>query len=128
VELTIRIKKYGNRRFYSSADKSYVTLSQIEEWVRKGRTINVTDAESGDDITAQVLTQIILEQGRAQHLPIEMLETMIRLNEKTLKSIWAPLLEQNLKAFAKMTELTMDNVKNLMAPFSRKAGKKAPKE
>ena len=37
----IKIKKYGNRRFYSSADKSYITILDIEAWIKKGHKIQI---------------------------------------------------------------------------------------
>lgn len=116
----IKIKKYGNRRYYSSADKSYITLTEIEKWIQKGHKIQVTDAETAADITSEVLTQILLEQGRAQHFPVEMLETMIRMNEKTLNSFWTPLMEQNIKLMSQMGELALNNVKAIISPFKKK--------
>lgn len=127
MEDVIKIKKYGNRRFYSSEDKSYITLAEIEAWIQKGRKIQVTDAQSGGDITAEVLTQILLEQGRAQHFPVELLETMIRMNEKSLSSFWTPLLEQNLKFMSQMGELTLSNMKALISPFTKKSNAGANK-
>jgi len=110
---TIQIKKYGNRRFYSSKEKTYVTLSEIKSWVQKGHRIQVTDAENNADITSEILTQILLEQGRASHLPVEILEQMIRMNEKTLTQIWAPLFEQNLKVMSQMGEVAISGFKML---------------
>ena len=121
MESIIKIKKYGNRRYYSSTDKSYITLAEIEKWIQKGRKIQVIDADTEADITAEVLTQILLEQGRAQHFPIELLETMIRVNEKTLSTFWSPLLEQNLKLMSQMGELALNNMKVLVNPFTKKS-------
>ncbi len=110
---TISIKKYGNRRFYSSKEKTYVTIAEIKTWVQKGHRIQVTDANTEQDITSEILTQILLEQGRASHLPVEILEQMIRMNEKTLTKIWAPLLEQNLRMMSQMGEVALSGFKML---------------
>lgn len=107
----IQIKKYGNRRFYSSKEKTYVTLTDIKKWVQKGYRIQVLDAETEKDITSEILTQILLEQGRASHFPVELLEQMIRVNEKTLKTIWTPVIEQNLKLMAQMGEVALSSLK-----------------
>lgn len=120
MEEIIKIKKYGNRRYYSSADKSYITLSEIEKWIQKGCKIQVTDADSEADITAEVLTQILLDQGRAQHFPVELLENMIRMNEKTLNNFWTPLMEQNIKLMSQMGEFALNNIKTLVNPFTKK--------
>lgn len=121
MDEVIKIKKYGNRRYYSSTDKSYITLSEIEKWIQKGCKIQVTDADSDADITAEVLTQILLDQGRAQHFPIELLENMIRMNEKTLSNFWTPLMEQNIKLMSQMGEFALNNIKTLVSPFGKKS-------
>ena len=121
MDKTIKIKKYGNRRYYSSADKSYITLAEIEKWIQKGHKIQVTEAENENDITAEVLTQILLEQGRAQHFPLEILENMIRLNEKTVVSFWGMMMEQNIKLMTQMSETTLSNVRALTHSLLKKS-------
>ena len=63
------IKKYANRRLYNTGTSSYITLEDIAEMVREETDFQVVDAKTGDDITHQILTQIILDQesnGKAQ--------------------------------------------------------------
>jgi polyhydroxyalkanoate synthesis repressor PhaR len=62
----LMIKRYPNRKFYDTEGKSYITLDEIADRIRKGREIQVIDNASGDDITTVVLTQIILEQEKKQ--------------------------------------------------------------
>jgi polyhydroxyalkanoate synthesis repressor PhaR len=95
----IHIKKYGNRRLYSSAETRFVTLAELASAVRSGKKVRVTDAETDADITSEILTQILLENGRAQHFPVEMLEQMIRINEHALNSFWSNYLDQSVKMF-----------------------------
>ena len=95
----IRIRKYPNRRLYSTADKRFVTLNEIAEWVRQGKRVAVTDSESQTDITSEILTQILLEGGRASHFPVQVLEQMIRLNESTLRGFWDMYLNQSMQMF-----------------------------
>ena len=59
---TIVIKKYANRRLYNTASSSYVTLEHLAQMVRDGQEFVVQDAKTGDNITHQVLTQIIVEE------------------------------------------------------------------
>ena len=109
----VHIKKYGNRRFYSSLEKNYITLVEIKNLVQRGHRIQVVDAETENDITSEILTQILLEQGRASHFPVELLEQMIRVNEKTLKTLWAPVVEQNLKLMMQMGDVAFSSLKLL---------------
>ena len=57
----LELKKYPNRRYYDATHSRHLTLDEIQSLVQQGYDIQVTDAKSGADITAQVLTQIILE-------------------------------------------------------------------
>lgn len=99
---TVQINKYGNRRLYSTTHTRFLTLEEIEDLVRKGSKVRVADAETGADITSDILTQILLENGRARHFPVELLEEMIRLNNSTLKDFWASYWSQSLQLFLGM--------------------------
>ncbi len=83
----ILIKKYGNRRLYSTATSSYITLAELEEMVHSGESIQVIDANSKEDITAQVLTQILVEGGKAKSIPVGFLEKIIRQRTDLLDSL-----------------------------------------
>ena len=74
----IIIKKYGNRRLYSTESSSYVTLTELEEVIKSGREIQVLDSKSNEDLTAQILTQILVEGGAAKSIPVDFLEKLIR--------------------------------------------------
>jgi polyhydroxyalkanoate synthesis repressor PhaR len=62
----LTIKRYSNRKFYDPEEKGYITLEDIADRIREGREVQVIDHASGEDITAVVLTQIILEQEKKQ--------------------------------------------------------------
>ena len=57
----VTIKKYANRRLYDTERSCYITLDDLGAMVREGRDFRVVDAKSGDDITHNVLTQIIMD-------------------------------------------------------------------
>ena len=59
-EEPITIKKYANRRLYNTATSSYVTLEHLAQMVREGEDFVVYDAKTNEDLTRQILTQIIL--------------------------------------------------------------------
>ena len=64
------IKRYENRKLYDTEASSYVSLGDIADLVRRGETVQVVDQSTGQDLTAQTLTQIILAEGRDGHAPI----------------------------------------------------------
>lgn len=76
----IVIKKYSNRRLYDTSTSQYVNLQQIADMIRSGSRIKVLDAKDGEDLTQQVLVQILLEvQGSMELLPVGLLHRMIRV-------------------------------------------------
>jgi polyhydroxyalkanoate synthesis repressor PhaR len=58
----VTIKKYANRRLYDTESSTYITLDRLARWSAKGREFEVVDAKTGEDITRQVLTQIIVDE------------------------------------------------------------------
>jgi polyhydroxyalkanoate synthesis repressor PhaR len=82
----IPITRYPNRRLYDRSQGKYITLQQIADMVRQGKTVAVRDSRTGDDLTRAILTQIILEHhpDRMELLPVAVLNSMIRANEATL--------------------------------------------
>ena len=100
------IKKYANRRLYNTASSTYVTLDHLAEMVRQGTDFVVYDAKTNDEITRQVLTQIIFEEeSRGQNLlPVQFLRQLIRLYGDQMQSFVPSYLEASLDAFAKQQE------------------------
>lgn len=84
--MTRLIKRYGNRKLYDTEASAYVSLADVGMLVRKGETVQVVDKKSGEDLTAQTLTQVILEEGkRGEHaLPTDFLHDMLRRGTSAL--------------------------------------------
>ena len=100
---TITIKKYANRRLYNTATSSYVTLEHLAQMVRDGQEFVVHDAKTGDNITHQVLTQIIVEEeakGQTM-LPIGFLRQLIRLYGDSLQAFVPRYLETSMDNFSR---------------------------
>ncbi|HEX8481717.1 MAG TPA: polyhydroxyalkanoate synthesis repressor PhaR [Allosphingosinicella sp.] len=96
------IKKYANRRLYDTESSSYITLERLAEMVRQKREFKVVDARSGEDITHNVLTQIIMdEESRGQTvLPVSFLRQLIGLyGGGQVHSMLPQYLEASLEAF-----------------------------
>ena len=83
-----RIKRYDNRKLYDTETSEYVSLNDIAELVRQGKTVEVVDKATGEDITAQTLTQIILEEGKSGSpvIPSDLLHTLLRRSGEALDS------------------------------------------
>ncbi len=74
------IKRYANRKLYDTSTSRYVALDDIARCVRSGDEVHVTDNESGEDLTAVTLAQIILEDERRRQSPLslELLQNLVR--------------------------------------------------
>jgi polyhydroxyalkanoate synthesis repressor PhaR len=92
------IKKYANRRLYNTGTSTYVTLEDLAEMVKAGDDFVVFDAKSGEEITHQVLTQIIFEQeNKGQNLlPITFLRQLIRFYGDSLQTMVPSYLEHSI--------------------------------
>ena len=120
----ITIKKYANRRLYNTATSSYVTLDNLATMVKEGSDFVVYDAKSGEDITRQVLTHIIVEEeNKGQNLlPIDFLRHLISFYGDSLQSVVPNYLDYSMKAFAKNQEQMRDYMEDSMGglnPFGQ---------
>jgi polyhydroxyalkanoate synthesis repressor PhaR len=99
----IRIQRYPNRRLYDRAHRRYVTLAEIEELVRQGRMVKVQDSKTGEDLTRQILTQILLERhpDKMELFPIALLHGLLRANDLAA-GLWEAYLRQALLTFESM--------------------------
>ena len=97
----IVLKKYANRRLYDTQKSAYVTLSEVADVIRQGKTIEAFDAKTKADVTAFVLTQIILEEARNNNalLPVPLLHMIIRYGENVLHEFFENYLEQTINAY-----------------------------
>jgi len=75
-----RIKRYNNRKLYDTEASEYVSLGDIAELVRSGETVEVVDNATDEDLTAQTLTQVILEEGKDGRnlIPSDLLHQLLR--------------------------------------------------
>ena len=98
---TVIIKKYANRRLYNTESSSYITLDHLAQMTREGRDFKVIDAKSEDDITHNILTQIIMEEeNRGQTmLPVSFLRQLISLYGDSMQSMVPQYLEASMDAF-----------------------------
>ena len=97
----LEIKKYPNRRYYDATHSRHLTLDEIRALVQQGYDLTITDAKSSNDITGQVLTQIILELDtpKLDSFPVPLLVRIIRMNDQLVKDFVEKYFNQALKSF-----------------------------
>ena len=86
--MTRRIKRYESRKLYDTRESRYVSLGDLAERIREGEEIEVIDNDSGEDVTAQTLMQVILDEGRSgrSELSSKFLHRLVRRGEEVLSS------------------------------------------
>jgi len=106
----VTIKKYANRRLYDTESSTYITLDRLAQMVREGREFEVVDAKSGEDITRQVLTQIIVdEEARGSTmLPLSFLKQLIGLYGNSMQNFVPQYLEAAMDSFQRNQSAVRD--------------------
>ncbi|MDQ3040113.1 MAG: polyhydroxyalkanoate synthesis repressor PhaR [Pseudomonadota bacterium] len=95
------IKKYPNRRLYDTEISSYITIEDVRQLIVDGESFEVRDAKTGDDLTRQVLLQIITEheQDGQPMLSTQMLSQLIRFYGDSLQGFMGNYLERSMQVF-----------------------------
>lgn len=96
------IKKYANRRLYCTSTSSYITLETLADLVRRGIDFEVQDAKTGEDLTRQILTQIIFERENKGEgaLPVDFLRQLISFYGGGSQSMLPTWLDMSMNSFA----------------------------
>jgi polyhydroxyalkanoate synthesis repressor PhaR len=97
----LQIRKYPNRRYYDSTRSRHLTLEEIYAAIREGYEIEVLDSKTGDDITARVLAQMIIELDppKLGIFPVPLLHRLLRANEQLVTDFTQKYFNQALEAF-----------------------------
>jgi len=115
------IKKYPNRRLYDTKTSSYITLVDVKQMVLKQEDFQVVDAKSGEDLTRQILLQIILEEesGSVPMFSSDLLSQMIRSYGGAMQGFMGSYLEKNVEAFQQMQKSLQDQSQRIYGDNSR---------
>ena len=115
------IKKYPNPRLYDTKTSSYITLADVKQMVLKQEEFQVVDAKSGDDLTRQILLQIILEEesGGAPMFTSDLLSQMIRSYGNAMQGMMGSYLERNVRAFQDIQKALQEQSQKVYGDNSR---------
>ncbi len=126
-ENSIRIiKKYPNRRIYDTHLSQYIKIDDIRDMILNGIEFKVIDSSSKEDVTRNVLLQIILEQ-ESDNNPLfssENLKHFIRYYGRNQSDIFTAFLDQSLQFFNQqqdqLSQLFKQNPLDNLNQFSQK--------
>jgi polyhydroxyalkanoate synthesis repressor PhaR len=110
------IKKYPNRRLYDTVDSKYITIDAVKDLVMSNANFSVIDKKSGEDITRNILLQIIIEQ-EDDDMPIfsvEVLAKIIRLYGDGVQDLASTFLDRSFSRFTEQQEQFNERMKETM--------------
>ena len=110
------IKKYPNRRLYDTEISSYITIEDVRQLIVEGEEFEVRDAKSGEDLTRQVLLQIIAEheQDGEPMLSTQLLSQIIRFYGDSLQGFMGNYLERSMQLFLEQQQQFRQQVGSLL--------------
>ena len=109
------IKRYPNRKLYNTEGKQYITLDGVSELIRQGGEVQVIDHETGEDLTAVTLTQIILEREKKHNglLSNSLLTSLIRTGGDRLTTLQRGL-QSSIQFWGQIDEEIRERVQALV--------------
>ena len=109
------IKKYPNRRLYDTETSSYITLADVKKLVLDQVDFRVEDAKTKEDLTRQILLQIILEEesAGAPMFSSDMLSQIIRFYGNAMQGMMGSYLEKNIQTFIEIQKRLQEQSRQL---------------
>lgn len=109
------VKRYANRKLYDTTTSRYVALDDIAALIRSGEEVEVTDNETGADLTAVTLAQIILEEERRRKSisALPLLRELVRYGGDALAGV-----NRGIEALGEIRELAEKRVSELVSEAS----------
>ncbi|MCK9225471.1 MAG: hypothetical protein M0R46_12205 [Candidatus Muirbacterium halophilum] len=116
---TIFIKKYENRRLYNINEKKYISLEDVRDYINSGYDIEVTEKKTGENITRQVLLQVIIDMSpeKLQAFPIVFLKFLIKSDANLLDDYFNNFFTEQLGLYLNNRDGYFDAMKSMKGNF-----------
>lgn len=111
------LRKYTNRRLYDTSRSCYVTLEDVKQLVLSAEPFQVLDSKTGNDLTRNILLQIISEQeadGHGTLLTNQVLQQLIRFYGDSLQGMMSQYLEQSIASFLEHQDRIREQMQTMM--------------
>ena len=110
------VRKYANRRLYDTETSQYITLADLKALIVGGEKVRVIDARSKQDISRDVLLQLVAEQetlGRPI-LSEAILTGLIRFYDHPMQKIATRYLEAALGQLQEQHGQLLEQMRSLL--------------
>lgn len=111
------LRKYTNRRLYDTSRSCYITLEDVKQLVLNQEPFQVQDSKTGNDLTRNILLQIISEQEAMGHgtlLTNQVLQQLIRFYGDSMQGMMSQYLEQSISSFIEHQERIREQMQTMM--------------
>lgn len=111
------IRKYTNRRLYDTVASKHVTLANIREMIVTGVDVDVVDDATNDNITRQILLQIIndQEQGNDPLLSEPVLMHLVRFYGNPMQSMMSSYIEKSVETFVRQNATMQEQFNSMLS-------------
>jgi polyhydroxyalkanoate synthesis repressor PhaR len=111
------IKKYANRKMYDTKDKRYISKKALAELIRDGAAVQIIDHPTGKDITAEVVSQLLGDEGGAAHrkVPANVLMEFLRKGSEA----FSDFARRNAHLWQNAVHMAEDEVDRLVGRMVR---------
>ncbi len=109
----ILIKKYPNRRLYDTSASCYITLDEVRSLVVDGSPFKVVEKKTNEDITRNILLQIIMDYESGDGEPMfssDLLISFIRNYGESTQDSFTSYLEQSMDFFTQQQDILRDHI------------------
>ena len=112
-----QIKKYANRRLYDTESSRHVTLADIRRMIVAGTDVEIVDDVSGENITRQLLLQIIVDAEQAQDplLNEVLLTRLVRFYGNPMQHLMGDYLDKSVSTFLQQQDAFRTQMETVMS-------------
>lgn len=111
-----KLKKYPNRRVYDPQASEFLKIGDLRQMVLDNEPFEVVDSKTGEDLTNQILLQIISEResdGESSILTTRILEEVIRFYGDEYNVALRPFFEKQVLQYLKESDKLRRRIKDL---------------
>ena len=107
------IKKYPNRRLYDTSASCYITLDEVRKLVVDGLPFKVVEKKTNEDLTRNILLQIIMDYESGDGEPmfsIDLLIRFIRNYGESSQDSFKSYMEQSMEFFTQQQDILKEQL------------------
>ncbi len=107
------IKKYPNRRLYDTSTSCYITLDEVRKLVVDELPFKVVEKKTNEDLTRNILLQIIMDYESGDGEPmfsIDLLIRFIRNYGESSQDSFKSYMEQSMEFFTQQQDILKEQL------------------